>query len=181
MLNRYVALLRGINVGGNNIVPMKELKAVFESHGCQEVSTYINSGNVFFSSSIGDRITLQTSIQALLKQHFGLDLALAVLTCAEIADALAHAPDWWGREPEVKHNAIFVIPPVSADRVLAEVGPHKPDYEKVGAYGQVIFWSAPLLTFSRTRWSKIVGTSAYDWVTIRNANTFRKIVELSKG
>jgi glutamate synthase domain-containing protein 1 len=62
--------------------------------------------------------------------------------------------------------------------VFKEVGEIKPEYEKVGYYGRVIFWSAPVETFSRTRWSKIVGSSVYGSITIRNANTINKILKL---
>jgi uncharacterized protein (DUF1697 family) len=72
-----------------------------------------------------------------------------------------------------------VIPPAEASSIIADVGAVKPEYEKVAAYETVIFWSAPLATFSRTRWSKIVGTKAYQDVTIRNANTARKLLELA--
>jgi uncharacterized protein (DUF1697 family) len=58
------------------------------------------------------------------------------------------------------------------------VGHSKPEYEQVSFYGQVIFWSAPIQTFSRTRWSKIVGKSAYQSVTIRNANTTKRLLQL---
>jgi len=64
------------------------------------------------------------------------------------------------------------------DEVILEVGEAKTEYEKVASYGRVIFWSAPLKTFSRTRWSKIVGKPVYNEVTIRNANTVKNLVKL---
>jgi len=66
------------------------------------------------------------------------------------------------------------------DEVFKEVGEAKPEYEKVSSFGKVIFWSAPLKTFSRTRWSKIVGKPVYNKVTIRNSNTVKCLVELCK-
>ncbi len=63
---------------------------------------------------------------------------------------------------------------------MEEVGEAKPEYEKIAAAGQIIFWTAPLQTFNRTRYSKIVGTTAYQYITIRNANTTRKLLELSR-
>jgi uncharacterized protein (DUF1697 family) len=175
---RYIALLRGINVGGNNKVSMKELKTCFEKAGFHGVMTYINSGNVLFESD-------ETSIEKLIRQcmeifekEFCFPVSLAVIEAAALKEALEHAPEWWGNDPESKHNAIFIIPPATADDVCAEVGNIKPDYEKTYAYKNIIFWSAPLMTFSHTRWSKAVGTKAYQNITIRNANTAKKLLEL---
>jgi uncharacterized protein (DUF1697 family) len=99
-----------------------------------------------------------------------------------LRDALAHAPDWWNTDKDSKHNAIFVIAPATAASVRAEVGEAKPAYERVACHGKVIFWTAPLATFSRTRWSKITQhKAAYNATTIRNANTTLKLLELTGG
>ena len=73
-----------------------------------------------------------------------------------------------------------MIPPVTVEDVFKEVGEIKPEYEKVGSFGNVIFWSAPLETFSHTRWGSVVGKSVYQKITIRNANTVKKLVELCR-
>lgn len=177
-METYIVLLRGINVGGKNKVSMAELKKCFEEHGFQNVITYINSGNIIFSSDNTDEEKLKKECEALIWNKFQLNIPVGIISGADLLDALDHAPPWWGEEEESKHNVIFVIPPVTADEVFQEVGEAKPEYESVDYYGRVIFWSAPVKTFSRTRWSKIVGSSVYDSVTIRNANTVRKISQL---
>jgi len=176
---KYIALLRGVNVGGNNKVPMRDLKTCFEKAGFLNVSTYINSGNVLFDAVEKDIIKLIHRCEEILLKSFGFPISLTVIDGNSLREALEQAPDWWGEDPEAKHNAIFVIPPATADDVCGEVGTIKPEYEKVAAYQNVIFWSAPLATFSRTRWSKVVGTKAYQHITIRNANTARKLLELA--
>jgi uncharacterized protein (DUF1697 family) len=176
---RYIALLRGVNVGGNNKVSMKDLKTCFEKAGFRNISTYINSGNVLFDADEKDVIKLIHMCEEILLKEFGFPISLAVIDANSLKEALDHAPDWWGEDPEAKHNAIFVIPPATADDVTAEVGAVKPEYEKVASWQNVIFWSAPLATFSRTRWSKVVGTKAYQHITIRNANTAGKLLELA--
>ena len=81
-----------------------------------------------------------------------------------------------------KHNAIFVIPPTTTAEVLAQIGEVKPEYDKIDYYGNVIFWSASIATYSRTRLTKIVQSkAAYNAITIRNANTVSKLVELVRG
>jgi len=176
---QYIALLRGVNVGGKNKVPMPELKAAFEKAGFTAVSTYINSGNVFFSSTEKEEIDLQQQCRQLIFNTFGLEIPVAVLSRDALNVALNHAPEWWDKDTDSKHNAIVVIAPAHAASVIEVVGEAKPEYEKVAYHGQVIFWSAPSKTFSRTRWSKIVSTSAYGNITIRNANTMKKIRQLS--
>lgn len=176
----YIALLRGINVGGNNKISMSELKEAFVEHGFTNVSTYINSGNVLFSSGMADEEMLKNQCEALIKSRFGQDIAVAVISGADLIDAMDHAPEWWGKgnDKDMKHNAIFVIPPATAEELIQKVG-IAPEYEKIDHFGRIIFWSAPLKTFSRTRWSRIVGTPEYKSVTIRNANTARKLAALA--
>ena len=179
-MKKYIALLRGINVGGKNKVSMKELKELIEKSGYQEVSTYINSGNIVFSSENTDIETLIKHFNSFILEHFKLDLSVMVISAEDLIEALSNAPDWWDADEESKHNTIFVIPPMTVDEVLREVGDAKPEYEKVSSYGKVIFWSAPLETFSRTRLSKVVGKSVYGSITIRNSNTAKKLMEMCK-
>jgi len=179
-MKKYIALLRGINVGGKNIISMKDLKDLLEENGFKDVVTYINSGNIIFSSDSSDIEFLKGHCEALILQKFNLDLSLMIISAEDLIDALRNAPEWWDADIESKHNAIFVIPPTTVEEVILEVGQAKPEYEKIGSYGRVIFWSAPLKTFSRTRWAKITGKSVYSCVTIRNSNTAKKLAELCK-
>ena len=176
---KYIVLLRGINVGGKNKLSMPELGSAFEAHGFTEVSTYINSGNVLFSSGETDILALKEKCQSLIQSSFQMDIPVAVISAQALTDALAHAPSWWNASKDSKHNAIFVIPPATPEAVCVQVGKIKPEYEQVDCYGPVIFWSAPLRTFSRTRWSKVAGSTAYGSITIRNANTALKLAELA--
>ncbi len=176
---KFIALLRGINVGGNNKVAMADLKSCFEKAGFKNVVTYINSGNVIFESTQADTAKLVQICEAAIEEQFGFKILCAVITAHDLQNAVQNAPQWWNNG-DAKHNALFVIAPATAAEIMAEVGAAKPDYEKVAAYETIIFWSAPLATFGRTRYSKIVGTKAYKSITIRNANTTLKLVELSR-
>lgn len=175
---RYVALLRGINVGGKNAVNMADLKACFESLGFENVSTYINSGNVLFETNRTSDASLVAECNEAFLRQFGFSVPLAVISRNELIEALNHAPSWWNKNPKDKNNAIFVIAPAKASDVMAAVGEAKPEYERVAASGPVIFWTAPLKTFNRTRYSGIVGSVVYKDITIRNANTTQKLAAL---
>ncbi len=176
---KYIALLRGINVGGNNKVSMQELRKCFENAGFQNVITYINSGNAIFDSEENSIPKLIEQCEDIIEKQFGFPIRVAIIDVPTLRDALESAPVWWDIDPESRHNAIFVIPPATVDEIIVEVGAHKPEYELIHATNGVIFWSAPIKTFSRTRWSKIVGKKAYQKVTIRNANTTKKLLELA--
>lgn len=179
-MGKYIALLRGINVGGKNKVSMTELKVLLQNNGFYDVVTYINSGNIIFSSNIEDEEKLKDIFERIISEEFKLNIPVAIISVNDLDEALKNAPSWWDNEEMSKHNAIFVIPPATVDKVFSEVGIIKPEYEKIDYYGRVIFWSAPISTFSRTRLSKMVGTTLYDFITIRNANTAKKLIQLVK-
>ncbi|UWG98976.1 DUF1697 domain-containing protein [Dehalobacter sp. DCM] len=176
---KYIALLRGINVGGNNIVSMFDLKNCFENAGFKNTTTYINSGNVIFDSEESDINNLSSYCKDILEKKFGFQIDLALINVHTLKEALDNVPEWWGDDPNSKHNAIFVIQPATAEEIIADAGKIKPEYEQLYAYKEIIFWSAPLKTYSRTRWSKIVGTKAYKSITIRNENTTKKLLKLA--
>lgn len=179
-MGKYIALLRGINVGGKNKVSMRELKEILEHNGFYDVVTYINSGNIIFSSENTDEKKLKEDWEELIKNNFQLKIPVLIISVNDLISAFNHAPAWWDKDNDSKHNAIFILPPTSVNEVFNEVGEIMPEYEKVDYYGRVIFWSAPITTFSRTRWSKVVKSSVYNSITIRNANTIKQILQLAK-
>lgn len=178
---RFIALLRGVNVGGKNRVPMKELQDCFEEIGFTNVKTYINSGNVLFDSdTVTDESALQEVCQREIESRFGFPIALSVIKSETLADSMKQAPEWWDIGKEEKHNALFVIYPATAEEVLAEMGELNPEYEKAAYSNNIIFLTSSIKYYSRTKFSKIVGTEAYQKVTIRNANTTKKLLMLSE-
>lgn len=179
-MEKYIALLRGINVGGKNKIAMPLLKQTFEELGFTEVVTYINSGNVVFSSDCLDRYELIKQCEAAIASKFSLTIPVNVVSASELAETLSHAPEWWDDDKDTIHYAIFLIPPISVEEVFAAVGEIKPDYEKIAHHERVIFWSAPAKTFAKSRWSKIASSSVNQQVTIRNANTVNKLLKLSQ-
>ena len=174
----YTALLRGVNVGGKNKISMPLLKSAFENSGFGNVETYINSGNIIFESDL-DETSIIFECENLIAKDFGLRVSVALINRMELTEALENAPAWWDESPNSKHNAIFLIPPATSHEVLRQVGETKTEYEQVYCHGKLIFWSAPIATFSHTRWSNVVKNKAvYNSITIRNANTTKKLAEI---
>lgn len=179
-MKKYIALLRGINIGGRNKIAMPLLRVAFEQAGFSDVATYINSGNVLFSSDIQDKDELIKICEALITAEFDLKIPVAVVAVEEVAEQLNHAPDWWNQEKETIYYVIFMIPPMTVEEVFASVGEIKPEYEQIAHHGDVIFWSAQRKTFNKARWSKIASSSVNNHVTIRNANTVNKLLLMSQ-
>ena len=178
---KYIALLRGINVGGKNIIKMAELKTAFKQRGFHNISTYINSGNIIFDSEL-DEPAVKAICEDLITEDFKLDIPVCVIAAADLLDALSHAPDWWGSDTDARHDAFFIIPPMTAEQIVAHIGQIKEEYENLAYRGRVVFWSAPMATFSRTRVSKISkDKTMYCSITVRNANTAKKLAELAGG
>lgn len=179
-MKRYVALLRGINISGKNKVQMAELKKGFESLAFEEVKTYLNSGNVIFSSDEDDIKKFTHQIEAMIKKQFDLDIPVFVISRELLEDILRNAPDWWGNEnKEIYDNLIFIIPPATFLDVYNEIGEPKKELEKIKDYKEVIFWSFNRKDYQKTNWwSKTVSANISTRLTIRTANTVRKILDM---
>ena len=175
---RYAAFLRGINISGKNKVPMAELKESFEQQGFSEVKTYLNSGNVMFSSEELDEARLTDQIVTMLRGQFGFDIPVFIISQEALTDILHHAPDWWGSEDkEIYDNLILIMPPVAFADVFGEIGGPKEGLEKIKDYKNVIFWSFCRKDYQKTNWwSKTASAGIGRKLTIRTADTMRKVV-----
>jgi uncharacterized protein (DUF1697 family) len=91
-MNSYIALFRGINVGGNNILPMKELAGILEDLGCEKVKTYIQSGNVVFQSKKEQPHELAGEITAKILEHYGFEPKVILLEKSDLQDAIENNP-----------------------------------------------------------------------------------------
>jgi uncharacterized protein (DUF1697 family) len=179
---KYIALLRGVNVGGKNIIKMADLKAAFELFGFQNVITYINSGNVLFNSDL-EEPAAKVGCEKVISEAFNMNIPVCMISATDLIDALSHAPEWWSQAPDSRHDAFFVIPPMTAQQIVAHIGQIKEEYERLAYCDRIIFWSATIATFSRTRVSKVIPKDEliYNAITVRNANTALKLVELAVG
>lgn len=179
-MKRYVALLRGINISGKNKISMAELKKKFAELDFTEVVTYLNSGNIAFSSVIEEQKVLVDKIVGMINENFGLEIPVFVILQEELDERLNHAPNWWGTDnKEIYDNMIFLMPPLSYDEFYAQIGNPKEEYEKAYHYKNVVFWSFDRKCYQKTNWwSKTASADVKDKITIRTANTVKKIVNL---
>lgn len=177
---RYVALLRGINIGGKNKVSMAELKNGFEKFAFADVKTYLNSGNVIFSSDEDDTMKLTGQIEEMIKDQFELEIPVLVIPQEALTDILHNAPEWWGNDnKEIYDNLIFIMPPAKFSDVYHEIGEPREEFEKIENYRDAIFWSFSRKDYQKTNWwSKTASADISVRLTIRTANTVRKIMNM---
>lgn len=178
---KFVVFLRGINVGGKNRVSMPILRESLEKEGYKDVVTYINSGNVLLSTPNQEELIISKNIEEIIKKTFQLDIPVYIIRIDKLKEIINNQPIWWGdKDKAIIHYAIFLLPSTTLEEVFRVVGDIKPEYETIDSYGDIIYWSAPRDTFTKSRWSKIASSSVNNKVTIRNANTVHKMLELAK-
>ena len=178
----YVALLRGINVGGKNKVPMAELRKCFEDLEFSNVSTYIASGNVIFETDMpADKAA--EKIERILPRKFKLDsklIKVLVLSHGQMENIVNKAPKGYGQEPDkYRYDTMFLIGKPSSE-VIKQVTLH-PEVDKAWPGDGVIYYRRLSAKLTKSRINKIVGTPIYQFMTIRNWNTVRKLAELTRG
>ena len=175
----YLALLRGINVGGKNKVPMAELKACFEELGCENVRTYIASGNVMFESR-KSAVELTEKIQEALPENFKLDSALVrtlVLSRDQLQKVIDQAPKGFGTEPGKHHSDAIFLMGIPSDEAIKIFNPRE-GVDKVWQ-GDLAIYSQRLSTQrTRSRLSKIMSSPLYKQMTIRSWVTTTRLLEL---
>jgi uncharacterized protein (DUF1697 family) len=176
---RYVALLRGINVGGKNPIPMPALKASFEAAGFDDVQTYIQSGNVVFSAPSARQAELTRMIEEALTAAFAHYPASVVLRShSQMRAVVEKAPKGFGSEPaKYRYDVIFLKSPLTAKKVVATV-PTKEGVDRIWAGTGVVYFSRLTSRAVQSRLSRVVSMPIYQQMTIRNWNTTTKLLEL---
>jgi len=173
----YVALLRGINVGGKNPVDMKRLKATFERAGMAGVITYINSGNVIFRHPSPDARALATTLERAIAADFGLEIKVLLCDGAAVIALAAALPDQWVNDAETKCDALFLWEDVD-EPGLVERLPIRPGIDEIRYAPGALLWRAERQNLARSGILKLSRTDLYQRMTVRNCNTLRKLADL---
>jgi uncharacterized protein (DUF1697 family) len=168
---RYIALLRGINVGGNQKIEMKKLKALFESLGCTAVSTYINSGNVFFESG-ESRENLHKKVETSLKKEFGFDIPALIKTMHEIKKIADAIPGTWQNDSEQRTDVAYLFKDIDSKETV-DMLPVQKEFIDIKYVGGAIIWNIKRINIYKSRLAKIISHKLYQSMTVRNVNTAR--------
>lgn len=167
----YVALLRGINVGGNNLIPMTDLRTCFEVLGAKEVATYIQSGNVIFDG--GDRPTTDwaATIETALAETFAYDARIVLVDHPTLRRVVDDAPDGFDRDPDdYRRDVAFLRGPSTAADVIEGLRARDGVDRFVAGQG-VVYFERLASRASQSRLSKVASLPAYREMTIRNWRT----------
>lgn len=175
-MTRHLALLRGINVGGNNLIKMPALKACFEALGLDDVATYIASGNVLFSAPESPQLAAR--IEEALGATFRYQASVVLRTQAQLRRVVRGAPSGFGERPaQFRYDVIFLKAPLTAKAALRDV-PTREGVDQVSAGSGVLYFSRLASKAAQSRLSKIVSLPIYKSMTIRNWNTTSALLRL---
>jgi len=177
-MNQYAALLRGINVGGKNLIKMIDLKTCFESLGLKDVSTYIQSGNVLFSAARSDQAKLTKQLEEALSKSFNYKSRVVLRSLKQMKEIVAHAPKGFGSDLDTyRYDVIFLKEPLTAVQAMKSVKA-KEGVDQAFAGKGVLYFSRLISKASQSHLTRIIGLPVYQSMTIRNWNTTTKLLGL---
>jgi uncharacterized protein (DUF1697 family) len=176
---QYLALLRGINVGGKNLVRMSELREALEAMGLADVQTYIASGNFLFRAPRQPRAELAKRLEAELSRRFGLELKLVLLTHAQMKRVIDEAPRGFGAETE-RCDVIFLRAPLTVTRAMGALE-MKDGVDRAWAGTGVVYFSRLTEKATSSRMGRVVAKPEYKSMTIRSWGTATKLLALMEA
>jgi uncharacterized protein (DUF1697 family) len=176
-MKTYIALFRGINVGGSHLLPMKELKLLIEMSGCVGVRTYIQSGNAIFRSAMSDPSRLAKQLATAVFRRYGFEPRVLVLTRSEVESAIAGNPFPEAHEdPRSVHLFFLAAPPTKPD--LNSLEALKAKSERFALKGKVFYIHTPNgfgTSKLAARAERLLGVDA----TARNWRTVTTLLEMA--
>ena len=174
----YVALLRGINVGGKNKVVMGELRRQVEDMGCANVRSYINSGNVLFETDVPES-EISRAFAAMLKERYPFPIRLAILSREDYLSEVPDLPTWWS-EPIARRDVLFFTREMDAQHARRRIKSMPLGDEAIHFGRHVVFWGKFTESeYLRTAYHRLLmREDFYPLLTIRSGNTFDAIATL---
>jgi len=162
----YVALLRGINVGGNNKVSMPQLKDAFERAGLKTVKTYINSGNIIFRNDSHTPSELVDLLEKTIADEFGFTVNVLIRDIDAMKAIVDAIPDSWRNDTTMKCDIMFLWNVI------------KPGIDSVRYVRGAVLFAVDRQNVTKSGLLRLIGTPLYKQMTLRNCNTTRKLFEL---
>ena len=176
----YIAFLRGVNVGGKGIVSMAAIKEALVELGLSDVRTYINSGNVIFTARASDAQRLTARIEKALEHHTCMAIKVLVMDHQSLKKLVDAIPRDWVDDKTMRTYVLLLWKEVD-DRTILDRLPASPGIDELMYAPGAVVWRVDRENVSRSRMSRLVGTPLYKKITIRSANTMRKLNEMTKS
>ena len=172
---QYVALLRGINVGGNNLIKMPDLRRCFEELGFGAVATHIQSGNVLFEAAQRRPAGLAARIEAGLSERFGYQARIVLRSHSQLRAVVAGAPPGFGEQPDqYRYDVVFLRGPLTTAEAMEALRTREGVDEAFAGDG-VCYFSRLASRAAQSYLSRVVALPVYQSMTIRNWNTTVKL------
>ncbi len=175
----YVALLRGVNVGGKNVVPMKDLAALFAREGCEKVRTYIQSGNVIFDAEPETLRGLPDRISQRILGRFGCKSPVVLRSTAELRDVIYNNPYMAQGTAQEEMLHVFFLAYVPTALAVAQLDHQRSPPDTFHVHGKEIYVQLPrgvaYTKLTNAYFDSNLGTVS----TCRNWRTVRKLAELA--
>ena len=176
----YITLLRGINVGGKNIIKMVDLKACFETMGFSNVLTYIQSGNVLFNAQEQDLDQLTDTVEKALMTKFNIKLRVVIVSSEQLKGIIQYAPKGFGSKPDIyRYDVIFLKHPLTATEAIKEIKV-KEGVDEACVGENVLYFSSLTVKAAQSHLTRVITLPIYQRMTIRNWNTTTKLLTLTK-
>ncbi len=174
----YVAFLRGVNVGEKSIVSMAAIKEALVAIGLSDVRTYINSGNVVFSTRASDAQQLAARIEKALEEHTGMAIKVLVMDHKTLKKMVDFIPRNWVDDKTMRTYVLLLWKEVD-DRLILDRLPVKPGVDELRYTPGAVVWRVDRENVARSQMNRMVGTPLYKKISVRSANTMRKLNELT--
>jgi len=174
---KYVALLRGINVGGKTLIKMADLKAAIEDAGFSDVTTLIASGNVIFSSPERHQAKIEDTLEKVIHARFKLPVRVLVYSKDQMEHVIGDVPRGWNTRKDIRMYVAFLKAPTTPSQVVSQMKP-KEGIDEITPGPSVVYMATLMSGLTKSNINKIIGTKIYGNMTMRNYNTTKKIFHL---
>ncbi|MDC7248094.1 MAG: DUF1697 domain-containing protein [Sphaerochaetaceae bacterium] len=173
---RYIVLLRGINVGGNHKVVMKELREYVEALNFVNVSTYLNSGNLLFDSEESAQ-DVKKKITEMFSSTYDFDIPILIKTQQQIKAIEYAIPENWYNDEVHKTDVAYLFSEADLPEIIDEL-PIKKEFVDIRYVQGALFYRVARADYNKSQLNKIIGHKLYKLMTIRNINTARKLAKI---
>jgi len=179
-MTSFVALLRGINVGGKNLIGMSELAESFRDAGYGDVRTHSQSGNVLFTTDRAGGPKLERAIERMLEKRFEIPILVVVRSRDELAETIAAAPADHGSD-RLRSEVFFLKHPLTAEAATAEMPELREGVDSVAPGPGAIYFSRVAATATKTRITRFMSLPVFQQITVRTWRTTTRLLELLDG
>jgi uncharacterized protein (DUF1697 family) len=176
----YILLLRGINVGGKNKIPMEKLRHCFEENGYTNVATYIASGNVILNSD-KQPSDIKNHIETLIPKYFTIDddiIKVLVFTSLQLKTIIQNKPEKFGNQPYLYHSDVLFLMEIDSEQAMPYFSPRE-GVDKIWPGDGAVYSQRLSAQRTKSRLSKIINTPVYKSMTVRSWNTVLKLQEIA--